>query len=113
MLQAAHAAKAVAAFENPSALGYHNGRESALKNLLIGQLSQGALNALRVQALDNKRSLEQEARALLEDILCPKGRLHVGSTLAALSQAHGLRNEDVEALEAVRDANPSPPMWFG
>lgn len=84
-----------------------------MASITIGDLSPDALRALRTRAVENNRSPEREALTLLEEFLCPDGRLHVGSTLAVLSKASGLSNEDVEALEAVRNSNPSPPMWFG
>lgn len=76
-------------------------------------LSQNALLALRLRAIENHRSPEDEAREILEQLLCPDGRLRVGSALAQMNQASHLSNDDVEALEAARDMNPPPPMWFG
>lgn len=84
-----------------------------MNNTLNIQLSPDALQLLRVKAKENKRSPEQEARRLLEDLFCPAGRLRVGSALAGLSKASGIQNNDIEALEEVRATNPSPPMWFG
>lgn len=82
-------------------------------SLTIHALADAALTALQVLAFENRSTPEAEARRLLEAALCPKGRLCVGSALSGMSKSSGLSNEDVEALEAVREANPSPPTWFG
>lgn len=84
-----------------------------MASISIRDLSPPAIRALQIRALENNRSLDREARAVLEELLCPQGRLHVGTALSGLSKESGLSNQDVEALEAVRSANPPPPMWFG
>ncbi len=81
--------------------------------ITIKGLSPGALEALKHRAIDNARSPENEARALLEQLLNPGGRLQIGTALSSLSRQAGLRNEDVAMLDEARTANPAPPMWFG
>lgn len=82
-------------------------------SLTIRTLSDAALRALQARAFENRTTPQAEARLLLEAALCPGGRLCIGSALSSLSRSSGLSNEDVEALEAVRGANPAPPTWFG
>ena len=79
----------------------------------IHNLSARALCTLRLRALENSRSCEAELREILEAALAPKGRLHIGSALSGLSEASGLSNSDIEALENARDTSPPAPMWFG
>lgn len=84
-----------------------------MSEVVIRNLSPKASRALRIRALENNRSPEDEARDIIEQLLCPEGRLLVGSVLAALSKADGLSNKDVEALENARDSLNSSNMWFG
>lgn len=81
--------------------------------VIIRDLSASAVRALQIRALENSRSPDREACAILEELLCPQGRLHVGTALSGLSKESGLTNRDVEALEAAREANQQPHMWFG
>ena len=80
---------------------------------MVTALSQGAQRALTLRAHANGRTPDQEARAILEELLVPSGRLQLGTALAELSKASGLTNADVDALEAARAADPTPPVWFG
>lgn len=80
---------------------------------MINNLSPEARRALALRALSSGRKPADEARALLEELLCPKGHLCIGSAMSELSKASGLSNADVDALEAARLADPTPPMWFG
>ncbi|AUX69593.1 hypothetical protein CHX26_08885 [Porphyrobacter sp. HT-58-2] len=84
-----------------------------MNSITISQLSPAARRALAHRALSNGRKPNEEACAILEEILCPPGRLLVGSALSELSRQSGLSNADVDALEAARLADPAPPVWFG
>ena len=79
----------------------------------IRNLSPGARRTLAHRAFSNNRKPEDEIRAILEEALCPSGRLQLGSVLSDLNRASGLSNADVEALEEARATYPAPPMWFG
>lgn len=69
-------------------------------------------NALKARAKQNHRSAEAEVRAILEEATRPANRLKMGDALANLSRKAGLTNEDVAALEQVRDQTPAEPMRF-
>lgn len=69
-------------------------------------------NALKARAKQNRRSAEAEVRAILEEATRPANRLKMGDALAALGRKVGLTNEDVAALEQVRDKTPAEPMRF-
>lgn len=84
-----------------------------MTRITIESLSPATCRALAQRAYDNGRSPAEEICAILEDVLCPRGRLRLGSVISDLSRASGLSNADVEVLEHVRAANPSPSTWFG
>ncbi|WP_280112863.1 Arc family DNA-binding protein [Vreelandella sp. F11] len=69
-------------------------------------------NALKARAKKNHRSAEAEVRAILEEATRPANRFKMGDALANLSRKAGLTNEDVAALEQVRDQTPAEPMRF-
>ncbi|MFO1037808.1 MAG: Arc family DNA-binding protein [Geminicoccaceae bacterium] len=66
--------------------------------------------ALKVRAAQHNRSVEAEMRATLAAAVRPEGRLRLGTALAEVSRKFGLTNEDIEALEQVRDRRPAEPM---
>lgn len=78
----------------------------------IRNLSDEAHRALKARAAQNNRSTEAEMRAILEAAVRPEGRLRLGTALAELSRKMGLTNEDIEAIEQVRDRRPAEPMSF-
>ncbi len=78
----------------------------------IRNLSEEAHRALKVRAAQHNRSTEAEMRAILEEAARPPERLRLGTALAEVSRQMGLTNEDVEALEQVRDRRPAEPMTF-
>lgn len=69
-------------------------------------------NALKARAKQNHRSAEAEVRAILEEATRPANRFKMGDALAALGRKVGLTNEDVAAIEQVRDKTPAEPMRF-
>lgn len=78
----------------------------------IRNLSEEAHRALKLRAAQHGRSTEAEIRAILEEAVRPEGRLRLGTAMAAVSRDMGLTNEDIEALEQVRDRRPAEPMRF-
>lgn len=84
-----------------------------MTSISINDLAPAARRALALRAVMNGRRLQDEALAILDETLNPQGRLQIGSAMSALSEESGLTNADVDALEAARGANPTPPMWFG
>ncbi|MCE2914837.1 MAG: FitA-like ribbon-helix-helix domain-containing protein [Rubrivivax sp.] len=80
--------------------------------LTVRNLPDDVHRALRVRAAGNGRSTEAEVRAILESAVKPRERLRLGHALAALGRKLDLKNEDVEALERVRDGEPAKPMSF-
>jgi antitoxin FitA len=80
--------------------------------LTVRNVPEDVHRALRVQAEFHGRSTEAEVRAILAIAVKPPNRLQLGDALAAMSQAIGLTNEDVEMLESQRDKTPAVPMRF-
>jgi plasmid stability protein len=78
----------------------------------IRNLPDEVHRALKLRAARHNRSTEAEIRAILEAAVHPDGRLQIGTALAEISRKMGLTNEDIEALEQVRDTTPAEPMTF-
>jgi antitoxin FitA len=78
----------------------------------IRNISAEVHRALKVRAAQHNRSTESEIRAILESAVRPENRLRLGSALAERSQAIGLTNADVEALEQASIKRPAEPMLF-
>jgi plasmid stability protein len=68
--------------------------------------------ALRVRAAMHGRSTEAEIRAILESAVLPPPRLRLGTALAELGRRVGLTDEDIAAIEQVRDKTPAEPVRF-
>lgn len=78
--------------------------------ITIRNLSEETHRALKVRAAQHGRSTEAEVRAILDEIARPQLRL--GQALYQIGRRHGVTDEDVEALEALRDRTPAEPMRF-
>ena len=68
--------------------------------------------ALRVRAALHGRSAEAEVREILATAVKPESRVRLGDALAALGRKIGLKNEDFEVLDQVRDKTPAQPLSF-
>lgn len=68
--------------------------------------------ALRVRAAAHGQSAEAEVREILSAALVPSQRLLMGDALATLGRDLELTDDDIPALEAVRDRTPAEPLTF-
>jgi plasmid stability protein len=68
--------------------------------------------ALRVRAARHGRSAEAEIRDILEQAVKPAKRVRLGDTLAALGRKAGITNDDIAAIDQMRDNSPAKPMKF-
>ena len=68
--------------------------------------------AQRVRAAQNGNITEAEVRKILAVAVKPESRILLGDALAALSNKIGLKNEDLEVLQLVRDKIPAEPLSF-
>jgi plasmid stability protein len=80
--------------------------------LTVRNLPDDVHRALRVQAALHGRSTEAEVREILASAVKPEARMRVGDALAALGRKIGLKNEDYEVFDQVRDKTPAEPQRF-
>lgn len=71
------------------------------KTLIVTNLPDEVYRALQKRAAERGRSVETEARLVLEKSLRPSDRVRMGDALVALGQNIGLEEEDVEDLERI------------
>lgn len=81
-----------------------------MANFTVRNLPDEVHRALRVRAAQHGRSTEAEIREILTMAVKPAGQLPLGDALAEMNRELGLTNEDVEALEAMRDRTAAEPM---
>jgi plasmid stability protein len=80
--------------------------------LTVRNLPDEVHRALRVRAAQNGNSTEAEVRKILAVAVKPESRILLGDALAALSNKIGLKNEDLDLLQQVRDKIPAEPLSF-
>lgn len=68
--------------------------------------------ALRIQAAQHGRSAEAEIREILTNAVKPESRVKLGTLLANLGQEVTLTDQEVAAIDAVRDRAPTKPLDF-
>lgn len=78
--------------------------------LTVRSLPDEVHRALRVQAARHGRSTEAEVRAILTAAVVPDQRLKLGDALVALGREMELTDEEIDALDAVRDHTPAAPL---
>jgi len=78
--------------------------------LTIRNVPDEVHRALRVRAAEHGRSAEAEVREILSAALVPTQRLRLGDALASLGRDLALIDDDVVALDAVRDQIPAEPL---
>lgn len=81
-----------------------------MATVTVRNLSDEVHRALRVRAAMHARSTEAEIRDILEMTVRPPERLRLGSALAELGRRAGLTDDDIAALEQVRDKTPAEPV---
>lgn len=80
--------------------------------LTVRNLPNDVHRALRVRAALHGNSTEAEVREILATAVKPEGRLRIGDALAALGRTIGLKNEDFDVFNLVRDKTPAEPLRF-
>ena len=84
----------------------------AIAVLTVRNVPDEVHRALRVRAAAHGHSAEAEVREILSAALVPSRRLLMGDALAALGRDLELTDDDIAALEAVRDRTPAEPLTF-
>lgn len=83
-----------------------------MATVTVRNLPDEVHRALRVRAATHGRSTEAEIREILESTVRPPERLRLGSALAELGRRVGLTDDDIAAIEKVRDKTPAVPVSF-
>ncbi len=78
--------------------------------LTVRNLPDEVHRAIRVQAAEHGRSTEAEVRAIITAAVVPAQRTQLGSALAALGRELRLTDDEVDAIDAVRDRTPATPL---
>jgi antitoxin FitA len=83
-----------------------------MATVTIRNLPDEVHRALRVRAATHGRSTEAEIRHILETTVHPPEQLRMGEALAALFRDEGFTDEEVKAINALRDKTPAKPFNF-
>lgn len=83
-----------------------------MATVTVRNLPDEVHRALRVRAATHGRSTEAEIRDILESTVRPPERIRLGSALAELGRRVGLTDDDIAALNQVRDKTPAEPVSF-
>lgn len=81
-----------------------------MATLTVRNLPEEVHRALRIRAAAHGRSTEAEVREIIAATVAPPGRLRMGEALAALGREIGLEDDDLSALDELRDRNPATPV---
>lgn len=80
--------------------------------LTVRNLPDDVHRALRVRAAQHGHSTEAEVREILALAVKPGGRVLLGDSLAELGRKVGLRNEDFEVFQQLRNQTQAEPLRF-
>ena len=83
-----------------------------MPSITVRNVPDDVHRALRVRAARHGRSAEAEIRDLLEQAVKPERRVRMGDALASLGRKLQLTDEDLSAIEQVRDRTPAEPLRF-
>jgi len=83
-----------------------------MPSITVRNVPDDVHRALRVRAAQHGRSAEAEIRDILEHAVKPERRVRMGDALASLGRKLKLTDEDLAALERVRDRTPAEPLRF-
>lgn len=82
-----------------------------MTSLTIHNVTAAVHEALRAQAAAHGRSVEAEAREILERaVQANEHPVRMGDALAALGRIAELTDEDIEVLESLRDRRVAEPL---
>ncbi len=77
--------------------------------LTVRNIPDEVHRALRVRAAQHGRSTEAEVREIIAAAVVPQQRVLIGDALAALGRTLQLTDDDIAAINAVRDQAPATP----
>jgi len=80
--------------------------------LTVRNLPDSVHRALRMRAAQHGRSTEAEVREILATVVKPQSRLLLGDALAELGRKVGLKDEDFDIFDQIRDTTAAEPLRF-
>ena len=83
-----------------------------MPTVTVRNLPDEVHRALRVRAAQHGRSTEAEIRHILEATVRPPERVRLGTALSELGRRAGVTDNDVAALESLRNRIPAEPLGF-
>jgi plasmid stability protein len=83
-----------------------------MASITVRNVPNDVHRALHVLAAQHGRSAEAEIRDILEQAVKPAKRVRLGDALAALGRKVGVTDEDIAAIDQMRDKSPAKPMKF-
>lgn len=83
-----------------------------MATVTVRNLPDEVHRALRMRAAQHGCSTEAEIRDILASTVCPPERVGFGTAVFNLARNAGVTDEDIEALNKVRDRNPAEPLRF-
>lgn len=86
-----------------------SGEGCVMAVLTVRNLPDEVHRALRMQAAKHGRSTEAEVLEIIAAAVVPEHRVLLGDALASLGRELALSDDDIAALDAVRDRTPAIP----
>jgi plasmid stability protein len=83
-----------------------------MANILVRNLPDPAHRALRVRAAQHGRSMEAEAREILQTAALSPARVKIGDVLTQIGQEVGLTDQEFAIFESVRDGSKARAASF-
>jgi antitoxin FitA len=83
-----------------------------MASITVRNVPNDVHRALHVLAAQHGRSAEAEIRDILEQAVKPAKRVRLGDALAALGRKVGVTDEDIAAIDQMRDKSLAKPMKF-
>ena len=83
-----------------------------MASITVRNVPNDVHRAPHVLAAQHGRSAEAEIRDFLERAVKPAKRVRLGDALAALGRKVGVTDEDIAAIDQMRDKSLAKPMKF-
>ena len=81
-----------------------------MANLTVRNVPDEVHRALRIRAAQHGRSTEAEVREILAAAVVPEQRIRLGDALASLGRRLQLSDDDIAAIDSMRDRTPAAPL---
>jgi plasmid stability protein len=91
---------------------FSTGTPMPSSTLTIRNLDANVRLALQARARSNGRSMEAEARLILDNTARPPQRPRLGDAMAAIGRKFDISNDEIDQLQAVRERESVHPVSF-